>query len=264
MLEADLRRITDDTEVQRRAGFPLSNDFESTIDWANPYIGEYKNTVLWEGRKPISFYELMDRYAQYVLEKGKKRATIVDFGAGAGVTICIAGSSGLLYNLVQEGKAQLIATNLKSVPGKDTYYGGTALLWPLKPDRAEYISNAVDNDLVDFKAFDMAELRDYLGEERVDLMIMARTVGFTPKINDALLRVASSLLDPKYGTLALGPMNIPGNEIVLFYEGADDLRNSSWEQRPPGFISLPDSHTTSFVLFQAPEAPNFEILPYER
>lgn len=244
-----------------------SADFRDTVNSSLGVVGEYRMPVLWgEEHTQISFGDMIERYARFVLDQGREKVTIVDFGACAAVTLCKLSVAGVMYRLISERKAKLIATNLNSVPSADQFYGSFGDPPSLSIKNGEYLEYAVRKKLVDFHAFDAVELKDYLGDEKAQLIIMARMTGFTAPLNDALLRTIGTVLDPEIGTLALGRMPLPGGYkyVPNLLAGVDSLRQFGYEQIPPGdsvLSSNPDSLITDFTLFQAPKAPRFKVLP---
>lgn len=219
--------------------------------------GEYKVRFYNpESHERLSANDMIVTYVQTLLKKGVSPVTVIDFGAGEGLTLCNASLK--LKDEIKTGKAQLVATNLVAKPTLED-------IEKLRADRRLHLKpleDALRENLVEFLKADIDELEDKLDGRKVDLMFMVNMFGFTDHFNDRLLATTAEILNTQSGTLVTGHRKMGGTLPYLdpwkvLNAGLDNIKAHGFKQRPNS--PLKQESRLTFTLFQASQAPQLEI-----
>jgi hypothetical protein len=266
-----IKHATDYWRKDRKA-----NSFEEELRETNSIgMGDYQRDVdtdMLALPRSVDIAKESESYIRTLVDKGVKRVNVVDFGAGAAKTTTTV--AGLVGDLVKEGKVHFVATNLYAAPtieeveklsqgGRKTYHKD------FTKEHKKFLQWALREKTVDFLRGDMIDLYKHMKGEPVHLMFNVNTSS-TPglyKINDAILKVTSEMLDPQFGTLVVDRNRLGGypDQAIrngktpkqLFAAGVDYLKAK-------GFVdvyeSMPDhKNSDGITVFQAPQAPSFRL-----
>ena len=241
--------------------------------------GDYEEEIYIREYEPADLSLEIQNYTEELLQRGVTRVNIVDFGAGGAKTLCRAGES--MQTLVNEGKVRFVATNLYATPTPefldlvDDYLELHRELSGVNPEQVELLRRTLKNNTVNFLRADVLDLFEYMQDEPIHLLFMSHTFSPASHINDAILSLASEMVDHQNGSLVLGLENLGtswygktlderGGKTVrqLMDEGLEAVKEAGFESKVE--VSDRRHQLGSFVVYQASNAPPFKLVDRTR
>lgn len=254
-------------ETQRRR-YELSGSYSDEVrGWMSIYTGDYQRRVEEQYKNPVKISDEIAKYAENLLKRGVKRVNVVDFGAMAASTMCEVALQ--KEKLIKQGKLNIVATNIASKPTL------ADINW-LKKHRehtAEHIENlewVLKKKLVDFEQADIIELFQMMQGQPIHLMFIVDTIIWAPEYTDILLKAVSRMLDPRFGSLVLTPINetVGSSKVYsrdnklgldLYKDGIKYLETAGFRDIDQSLDRRLSRSRSPLVRFQAPESPNFPL-----
>jgi hypothetical protein len=225
--------------------------------------GEYTQPFVWnETGESLQPSSLITRYTTDLLDKGVEQVNLLDFGAGAAVTMSQAALQ--MEELINQGKVRMIATNWMGIPSVTDMDELKRREGNPQVSPYDATKEAIEKGLVTFQEADIVEVSERIRTTPVHLVFLVDVLPHTTMYNDFLLNQSGKLLDPQHGTLVLGHGNMRMNvrnrrekdPWTILHKGVDSLTERGFEQRPSGLIQ--PSGDRLFTTFQAPHAPRFQ------
>lgn len=263
------------TEAQEENGTFYDSFAKEMIGHVGINTGNYSDDLIYSlygkdqesevGMKPVNLAEEVKNFCQTLLDKGEQQVIVVDFGAGQATTLCAAAK--MMEDLIHQGRVKFIATNGYSEPRdsdlaelvfrnnqKDRF--GANLNYDL-------LIYAIAHKTVDYKKADILELYELVKGKKIHLMFMSHiwenfNVG---EISDLVLKIASEMLHPDYGTAIVAHSHAPttietkrGYTSQLVDEGLDHLEFSGFHENKHR-----DRFRNRILVYQATNAPFFNL-----